>query len=69
MLRRVRKFLRTSKGLLLMILALLTAVAAPAAVILGPSDGIELPQRTGVDGLIVTPDLQRYTTRGLRNAA
>ncbi|MEI9971226.1 MAG: FAD:protein FMN transferase [Ignavibacteriota bacterium] len=49
--------------------AMLADALATAAFILGPADGIELLQRTGVHGLIVTPDLQRYTTRGLRSAA
>jgi thiamine biosynthesis lipoprotein len=49
--------------------AMLADALATAAFVLGPADGIELLHRMGVDGLIVTPDLQRHTTRGLRHAA
>jgi hypothetical protein len=36
---------------------------------MGPETGIPFLERMGVDGLIVTPELQRFETRGLRNAA
>jgi FAD:protein FMN transferase len=49
--------------------AMLADALATACFILGPSDGIELLHRMGVDGLILTPDLQCYATRGLRHAA
>ncbi len=49
--------------------AMLADALATAAFVLGPADGIDLLHRMGVDGLIVTPDLQRHTTRGLRRAA
>jgi FAD:protein FMN transferase len=49
--------------------AMLADALATAAFILGPADGIELLDRMDVDGLIVTPELQRYATRGLRHAA
>jgi thiamine biosynthesis lipoprotein len=49
--------------------AMLADALATAAFILGPVEGVELLERMGVDGLIVTPDLAKYTTRGLRHAA
>ena len=49
--------------------AMLADALATAAFVLGPVAGIELLQRMGVDGLIVMPDLQRYSTQGLRYAA
>jgi thiamine biosynthesis lipoprotein len=49
--------------------AMLADALATAAFILGPLDGIELLHRMEVDGLIVTPELRRYATRGLRDAA
>ena len=49
--------------------AMLADALATAAFVLGPVAGIELLHRMGVDGLIVMPDLQRYSTRGLRHAA
>ena len=38
---------------------------ATAAFVLGPSEGIRLLERQGVDGLIVSPTLERYATRGM----
>jgi thiamine biosynthesis lipoprotein len=49
--------------------AMLADALATAAFVLGPADGIELLNRMGVDGLIVTPGLERYETRGLCHAA
>jgi thiamine biosynthesis lipoprotein len=49
--------------------AMLADVLATAAFVLGPQAGIELLDRMDVDGLIVTPALERYQTRGLRRAA
>ena len=49
--------------------AMLADALATAAFVLGPADGIGLLNRMGVDGLIFTPDLQRYETRGLCHAA
>jgi thiamine biosynthesis lipoprotein len=49
--------------------AMLADALATAAFVLGPTAGIELLYRMGVDGLIVTSELQRYATQGLRNAA
>jgi FAD:protein FMN transferase len=60
---------RTASATVIAQSAMLADALATAAFILGPSDGIELLHRLGVDGLIFTPDLQRYTTRGLRHAA
>lgn len=42
---------------------------ATAAFALGPNEGLALLERMGVDGLLVTPDLERRQTRGLRLAA
>jgi thiamine biosynthesis lipoprotein len=49
--------------------AMLADALATAAFVLGPADGIALLHRMGVDGLIVTPELERYETRGLCRAA
>jgi len=49
--------------------AMLADALATAAFVLGPRDGIELLTRMGVDGLIVTPGMERYETRGVRGAA
>ena len=38
---------------------------ATAAFVLGPIDGIRLLERQGVDGLMVSPALDRYATRGM----
>ena len=49
--------------------AMLADALATAAFVLGPEDGIQLLNRMGVDGLIVTPELERYETRGLCHAS
>ena len=49
--------------------AVLADGLATAAFVLGPTAGLALLDRLGVEGLIVTPDLERYETRGLRRAA
>jgi len=49
--------------------AMLADALATAAFVLGPREGLRLLNRAGVEGLIVTPDLERYETRGLRHAA
>jgi len=49
--------------------AMLADALATAAFVLGPDQGMELLTRLGVEGLIVTPDLKRYETRGLCRAA
>jgi len=48
--------------------AMLADALATAAFVLGPEEGIQLLNRMGVEGLIVTPELERYETRGLRHA-
>lgn len=47
--------------------AMLADALATAAFVLGPADGIQLFHRLGVEGLIVSPTLERYETRGLRD--
>ena len=49
--------------------AMLADALATAAFVLGPDEGIQLLDRMGVGGLIFTPDLRRYETRGLPRAA
>jgi thiamine biosynthesis lipoprotein len=49
--------------------AMLADALATAAFVLGPDDGIQLLDRLGVDGMILTPDLKRYETRGLCRVA
>lgn len=49
--------------------AMLADALATAAFVLGPEAGIQLLERLGVDGLIVTPELERYETGGLPYAA
>lgn len=48
--------------------AMLADAVATAVFVLGADEGINLLERLGVDGLIVTPDLERRETRGLRSA-
>jgi FAD:protein FMN transferase len=45
--------------------AMLADALATAAFVLGPADGIRLFDRLGVDGLIVSPTLERHATRGM----
>jgi thiamine biosynthesis lipoprotein len=45
--------------------AMLADALSTAAFVLGPADGIRLFDRLGVDGLIVSPTLERYATRGM----
>jgi FAD:protein FMN transferase len=49
--------------------AMLADALATAVFVLGPKAGIRLLNRLGVEGLIVTPELKRYQTRGLCHAA
>jgi FAD:protein FMN transferase len=49
--------------------AMLADALSTAVFVLGPTEGIALLDRMGVDGLIVTPDLKRFETPGLRDAA
>ena len=46
--------------------AMLADALATAAFVLGPSEGIQLFQRLSVDGLIISPTLELYATRGFR---
>ncbi len=48
--------------------AMLADALATAAFVMGPEDGISFLTRMGVEGLIVTPDLQRFETAGLAHA-
>lgn len=47
--------------------AMVADVLATAAFVLGPADGLQLLERHGVDGLIVTPELERFSTPGMRH--
>jgi thiamine biosynthesis lipoprotein len=49
--------------------AMLADALATAAFVLGPEEGIQLLNRMGVDGMIVTPELERFETRGLCRGA
>ena len=44
--------------------AMLADALATAAFVLGPVDGLRLLERHGVEGLIVTPSLERFETAG-----
>jgi len=44
--------------------AMIADALATAAFVLGPDEGIRLLERHGVEGLLVTPTLQRHATRG-----
>jgi len=48
--------------------AMLADALATAAFVLGPADGISLLERHGVDGLLLTPTLERFMTRGMPSA-
>ena len=45
------------------------AALATAAFVLGPEEGIELLEREGVEGLIVTPKLEEFRTGAFQHAA
>lgn len=49
--------------------AMLADALATAVFVLGPLKGIQLLNRAGVEGLIVTPDLECHETGGLRRVA
>ena len=49
--------------------AMLADALSTAAFVLGPTEGVALLERMGVDGIIVTPSLERFETQGLRDAA
>jgi thiamine biosynthesis lipoprotein ApbE len=48
---------------------MLADALATAAFVLGPQAGMQFLDRMGVEGLIVTPELEQYQTRGLYHAA
>ena len=48
--------------------ALVADALSTAAFVLGPAKGIQLLERQGVEGLILSPTLERFTTRGLARA-
>ncbi|PYU20930.1 MAG: FAD:protein FMN transferase [Acidobacteria bacterium] len=47
--------------------AMLADALATAAFSLGPAEGMQLFDRLGVDGLIISPELEQYATRGMRD--
>jgi thiamine biosynthesis lipoprotein len=47
--------------------AMLADALATAAFVLGPAEGIPFLERLGVEGLLITPELERHETRGLRD--
>jgi thiamine biosynthesis lipoprotein len=49
--------------------AMVADALATAAFVLGPAEGIRLLERQGVDGLIVSPGMERFLTEGMRRAA
>ncbi|HLG96828.1 MAG TPA: FAD:protein FMN transferase [Bryobacteraceae bacterium] len=49
--------------------AMLADALSTAAFVLAPAEGIALLERMGVDGFVITPDLERFETEGLRHAA
>lgn len=48
--------------------AMLADALATAAFVMGPNEGVSFLTRMGVEGLIVTPELECFETRGLRHA-
>ncbi len=46
--------------------AMIADALSTAAFVLGPTRGIALLEQQGVEGLIVTPTLERFTTAGMR---
>jgi thiamine biosynthesis lipoprotein len=48
--------------------AMVADALATAAFVLGPTEGLRLLERQGVEGLIVSPALERHATRGLSSA-
>ena len=48
--------------------AMLADAVATAAFVLGPADGIQLFNRVGVEGLIISPALERFATQGMCSA-
>jgi thiamine biosynthesis lipoprotein len=48
--------------------AMVADALATAAFVLGPAPGIALLERHGVDGVMLTPSLDRFATAGMRDA-
>ena len=48
--------------------AMLADAVATAAFVLGPTEGIALCERLQLQALVVTPNLERHETRGLRDS-
>jgi thiamine biosynthesis lipoprotein len=49
--------------------AMVADALATAAFVLGPVEGLKLLERSGVEGLMVSPELERFSTRGMPGAA
>jgi thiamine biosynthesis lipoprotein len=49
--------------------AMVADALATAAFVLGPVEGLRLLERSGVEGLLVSPELERFSTRGMPRAA
>jgi thiamine biosynthesis lipoprotein len=47
--------------------AMLADALATAAFVLGPAEGLQLFDRLAVDGLIISPGLEQFATRGMRD--
>jgi thiamine biosynthesis lipoprotein len=47
--------------------AMMADALSTAAFVLGPIEGIRLFEKMGIEGLIVTPSLERFTTKGFAN--
>jgi thiamine biosynthesis lipoprotein ApbE len=47
---------------------MLADALATAAFVLGPEHGIALLERMGVEGLLITPQLERFRTAGFGRA-
>lgn len=48
--------------------AMVADALATAAFVLGPVEGLRLLERSGVEGLMVSPELERFSTRGISGA-
>ena len=64
-----QQFFEANAALLETVCRRVADALATAAFVMGPETGIPFLERMGVDGLILTPELQRFETRGLRDAA
>jgi FAD:protein FMN transferase len=49
--------------------AMVADALATAAFVLGPTEGLRLLEHSGVDGLLVSPALERFATQGMGSAA